>query len=560
MRIFRIILLALLLVLVVALVGGFVIFNKITKGPLPTINGEVQLTGLQDTVTIKRDEWGVPAIYATNTHDLLFAQGYTHAQDRWWQMEWFRAVGDGRLQELTGKNADLLSNDVFIRTIGWRRAANRDLETYDPETMAYLQAFTDGINAYILDKNGGDLAFEYSILGVTGVNIPVRPWTLGDTIVWQKVMSWDLSNQLYDLDRADYVDLLGEDLYNAYKPPYPFDSKPTIVQAEALPITQESSSLAAYQSSATLLPVGDTQLAGNFIPQGFAFGSGEGIGSNNWVVSGDLTESGMPLLANDPHLGIQMPSIWYEIGLHCRPITDECPFDVKGFTFAPFAGIVIGHNNRIAWGFTNVDPDVMDLYNIEINPENELQYKWDGEWRDLTVHEEIIRYGDSDETLTLMVRETHLGPIMNDNRVNDDGTLSGFNNEDPVALRWTALDQSRTLKALFDLDKAQNWDEFRAAASLFDAPSQNLVYADVDGNIGYQTPGLIPVRPAGVSGELPLDGTTSANEWLGYIPYDLLPRVFNPPSGIIHSANEALVIPEYYEQLAEQLADQYGAD
>jgi penicillin amidase len=561
MKLIRNLLLALLLVIVLLAVGGFIVYNDLTRGPLPQISGELRIVGLQDTVEIRRDEWGVPHIYASNVDDLMFAQGYTQAQDRWWQMEFFRATGDGRLQELTGANADLMGSDVFIRTIGWRRAAERDIaEAYSEDTLSKLQAFADGVNAYIRGKSGGDLALSYSLLGVNGVNIPVREWTIADSVVWQKVMSWDLSNKMYDIRRATLREDLGDDLFASYSPAYDYETMPTIVDAAVLPLT-ESSLRASTPSSAALPAPAATTLAGNFQPgTSFAFGDGEGIGSNNWVVSGAMTESGMPLLANDPHLGIQMPSIWYEVGLYCRPKTAECPFNVRGFTLAPFPGVVIGYNDRIGWGFTNVGPDVMDLYTIKVNPENPAQYEWDGAWRDMTLHEEVIRYGDGGEPTTITVRETHLGPVINDNALDENGNSLGFNTEDPMVLRWTALDPQETLTATFEINTAQNWEEFRAAASLFAGPSQNLVYADVDGNIGYQTPGLIPIRPQSNSGLFPIEAVDDTNVWLGYIPFDLLPRVLNPESGYIHSANEALVPPGYYDWLAEQLAEQYGSD
>ncbi|MCU0498572.1 MAG: penicillin acylase family protein [Anaerolineae bacterium] len=545
------------IVLLIVLVGvGAIVFNDLTRGVLPTLNGELNVVGLRDRVEIKRDEYGVPYIYASNTYDLFFAQGYVQAQDRWWQMEFFRATGDGRLQELTGQNADLLGTDVFIRTVGWRRAAEQDISTqYQPDEVALMQSFADGVNAYIGGKSGGDLALQYSLLGVTGVNIPIRPWTIADTVVWQKVMSWDLGNRMIDITRSELIAFLGETMYNDFQPPFPFGEKPTIVTEEDLPITD-----------ATLTPVsaadlGDATLAGGIIPGfGFAFGQGEGLGSNNWVVSGDLTESGKPLLANDPHLGIQMPSIWYEIGLFCREVSAECPYSVRGFTFAAFPGVVIGHNDRIAWGFTNVGPDVMDLYQLEINPENENQYRWDDQWRDFNIHEETIRYGDSAETLVIRVRETHFGPVVTDYPIDDAGNLGGWVNEGALALRWTGIEPQQTLRGVFEINRATNWEEFRAAMSHFAAPSQNLVYADVDGNIGYQTPGLMPVRPGNVSGLVPIAGSSSAVEWLGYIPYDQLPRVLNPERGYIHSANQALVVPEYYAQLQTALADQFGPD
>jgi penicillin G amidase len=560
MKLLRTLLLGLLLIIVVLLLGGFLVFNDLTRGPLPQIDGELQVAGLQDRVEVKRDDWGVPYIYASNSYDLFFAQGYTQAQDRWWQMEFSRATGDGRLQELTGENADLLRNDVFIRTIGWRRSAERDLvERYDEETLAVLQAFSDGVNAYIRGKSGGDLSLDYSLLGVNGVNIPIRDWTPADTVVWQKIMAWDLSGGMGDISRAENITALGEEMYADFDPEYDFDRMPTIVNRSEIPLTDRSlGESASIETVSMRIPL---DVAGNIRPDTrFVFGEGEGIGSNNWVVSGELTESGNPLLANDPHLGVRMPSIWYEIGLFCRPISEECPYNVSGFAFAPSPGVVVGHNDRIAWGVTNVGPDVMDLFQIKLNPENPLQYEWDSQWRDMIVHQETIRMGDSSETITIAVRETHLGPVINDNRIGEDGKPMGFNDENPMVLRWTALDPSQTVKAFLEINRAQNWQEFREALTYFDAPSQNFIYADVEGNIGYQTPGLIPIRPASNTGLVPVEATDDSDIWLGYIPFDLLPRVYNPESGYIHSANEAVVPLEYYDWLREQLGDQYGED
>ncbi len=553
------ILLPLFLIVLLVIVGAVVITNW-TRGPLPLHDGELAVAGLQDTVEIVRDEWGIPHIYASNTYDLFFAQGFTQAQDRWWQMEFYRATGDGRLQELTGQNDSLMRSDIFIRTVGWRQAAERDFEAYSDDAKAVLQAFTDGVNAYIESRPTSQLAMEYNILGITGVNIPLRPWTPIDTLVWGKVMAWDLSgNRSEELIFDKLYNEFSEDFVLDIAPLFPFEDKPTIIFPEDLPLSEDT--LAVLESDTAAVPVGETQFAGNIAPnRRFIFGEGSGIGSNNWVVHGSKTASGMPLLANDPHLGFQMPSIWYEIGLHCRPVSDECPYEVVGFTFSPTPGVVIGHNARIAWAVTNVGWDTQDLYRIKVNPENPLQYEWNGEWRDMTVREEVIRFGDSDETVTIQVRETHLGPIINDNELDENGQPMGFNNENPLAFRWTAYEPGTVFEAVMRLNRASNWEEFREALRYWDTPAQNVIYADVEGNIGYQTPGNVPIRANGHTGVLPVDGTTDAYEWLGYVPFDELPRIFNPERGYIATANQALVPPEYYEQLAENLADQFGED
>ncbi len=569
MKILRIVLLGLVLLVAVVLLGGFLLFNDWTRGPLPQHSGEISISlptgaqsatsaGLTDTVEVIRDAWGIPHIYAKNAHDLFFAQGYTQAQDRWWQMEFWRHIGSGAIQELTGANASVMRQDVFIRTVGWRRAAEKEVATYSAEVLAPLQAFADGVNAYILNRSAGDLALEYNILGLTGVTIPIQPWSPVDTVVWAKVMAWDLSgNRDEELIRSELYDTLGPDLTDVVFPPYPYDSRPTIVTAADLPVSEAT--LTAPDNSAGLTGV-NTTLAGGLTPRDTLFAGDRSFGSNNWVVSGELTASGRPLLADDPHLGIQMPSIWYEIGLHCQPVSEACPFDVRGFALSAAPGVIIGHNDRIAWGVTNVGPDTQDLYRLKVNPDNPLQYEWNGAWRDMTEVEETITFGDGGPPVTIRVRETHLGPIVNDNQISDDGSIGGYNNDDPMAFRWTALDPGTLFQSVLLLNQAQNWEDFREALRYWDVPSQNFVYADVDGNIGYQTPGRIPIRAAGHTGLLPVDGTTDQYEWKGFIPYDDLPRVLNPEAGFIHSANEAVVPPEYYEQLRDKLADEFGAD
>lgn len=560
MKILRYVLLSVVVLIAIVAVAGGILFYSWTQGVLPQHSGEIQVKGLQDTVEVIRDSYGVPHIYAKNAHDLFFAQGYTQAQDRWWQMEWFRHLGSGKLQELTGQSDSLLGTDIFIRTSGWRLSAERDYANMDDSTKTLLQSFADGVNAYILSRPASQLAFEYNALGITGVRITVQEWTPVDTIVWTKVMAWDLSGNMGE-ERyfANFYEVLGEELGKDYLVKYPFGEKTTIIQPEDLPASGEPFAPPPAETAGLTGNFG--ALAGNFDDgTGLAFGRGDGIGSNNWVVSGSKTASGKPLLANDPHLGIQMPSIWYEIGLHCQPITEACPYDLRGFTFAPGPGIVIGHNAHIGWGVTNVGWDTQDLYKLTINPENPLQYEWDGAWRDMTTREEVIRSGDSSETVTITVRETHLGPIINDNSVDDDGKISGFNNENPLVLRWTAHETGTIMTALRLLNRATNWEEFRYALTFWDTPSQNFVYADVEGNIGYQTPGRVPVRANGHTGQLPIEGNTSANEWKGFVPFENLPSVFNPERGYIATANQALVPFEYYAQLAETLSDTFGSD
>jgi len=560
MKVVRRILLILLIIILLLVIGVVAFALDLTRGPLPQTSGELRVPGLQDRVEIIRDANGVPHIYASNLADLFFAQGFTQAQDRWWQMEFFRRTGNGQIQQLTGKTESLMGTDIFIRTVGWRRAAEHDVENYDDETMGHVQEFSDGVNAYIMNRSAGDLAFEYGLLGLTGVNIPIEPWTPIDTLVWAKVMQWDLGGN-YDSEeyRQSFFDQLGQDMFNDFFPGWPFGEKPTIVREEDLPLTAESASAGKLTTVSAAEPgSGERIVAAGSIPldTNFILGAGEGLGSNNWVISGSRTASGRPILANDPHLGIQMPSIWYEIGLHCQPVSDACPLDVTGFAFAPSPAVIIGHNENIAWGVTNVGPDTQDLFRIQVNPDNDLQYRWNGEWRDMTVYDETINFGDGAEPVTIRVRETHLGPIINDNAYDSEtGAISGFNNTDPLALRWTSLDPGTLFEAVIGIDQASNWEEFRDALRKWDSPSQNFVYADIEGNIGYQTPGNMPIRAEGETGLVPSDCAEDACAWQGFIPFDDLPRVFNPERGYIATANQALVPLEYYDQVADELGE-----
>lgn len=528
------------------------------QGPDPDHTGELEVSGLNDTVEILRDEWGVPHIYASNTYDLFFAQGYTQAMDRWWQMEFFRATGRGSIQELTGFNESLMGTDAFLRTMGFVEVAERELaENYDEESLAILEAFADGVNAYIMNRDQSELAMQYRLLGVTGVSVEIEPWTPVDTLIWGKVMALDLGgNRGSELRLSNLMANLEADLLADYVVDWPFGDKPTIVLPEDLPITEETADTDRTEVAEAGIVGIETAMIGDFEMEGnpfMPFGYGSGIGSNNWVAAGSITDTGMPLMANDMHLGIQMPSIWYEIGLHCAPVSDECPFNVAGFTFAPTPMIVAGHNDDISWALTNVGPDVQDLYQIRVNPDNPLQYEWNGEWRDMTVRDEMIEFGNDVDPVPLQVRMTHHGPIIND-------TLESFNNENPLALRWTALEPGQIFVSFRLLNTAENWADFREALSFFDSPAQNFIYADTEGNIGYQTPGRTPIRAPEHTGLLPVPGWTDETEWLGYMPYDNLPRIYNPDRGWIGTANQAVVPLEYYDQVAQELADEFGTD
>jgi penicillin amidase len=525
-----IIILSIILILVIVIgLGGLFIVRR----SFPQTDGSLQLPGLQASVDVFRDSYGVPHIYASNPHDLFMAQGYVHAQDRFWQMEFWRRIGAGRLSEILGPSA--LDQDRFIRTVGWHRTAQQEVELLDESELAVLQAYADGVTAYI-DSHRGRLGLEFTILGFTGVKFDPEPWTPVNSLSWAKVMAWDLGgNRSSELLRANIIARLGLPALNELMPGYPSDY-PVIVSGSL-----NEATLAAVPEQAFNL---------------HAFGFGEGLGSNNWVISGDRTESGKPILANDPHLGIQMPSIWYEAGLHCEPVGPDCPYNVVGATFAGVPGVIIGHNDRIGWGVTNLGPDVQDLFIETVNTENPDQYEFRNRWEDMQIIEERIDVAGQDEPEVVRVRITRHGPIINDVIGGvEEGWSYGWQ---PLALSWTALQPGTIVKSVLMLNQADSWEAFREALRYWDAPSQNFVYADVDGNIGYQAPGRIPIRAQG-DGTVPVPGWSGTYEWIGYIDFDALPNSFNPEKGYIATANNAVVGPDYPYFLSADWAPGYRA-
>lgn len=334
----------------------------------PQTEGTIALDGLSGAVTVQRSELGIPTITASSTDDLFFAQGYVHAQDRFWEMDFRRHVTSGRLAELFGESQ--LGTDAFLRTLGWREIAEQEVAALDETTLSYYQSYADGVNAYLVDRDKADISLEYAVLGLQNAHYEIEPWTPADSVAWLKAMAWDLrSNIETETERAllatTYTDEQVLELY----PPYPFDENPVIVP-EITDVPAATETADAATAGIRWTEVADVVSAVSTL----IGGTGEGIGSNSWVVAGDYTDTGMPLLANDPHLGASLPSVWYQAGLRCSVVSDTCPFDVSGFSFSGVPGIIIGHNASIAWGFTNLTTDVVDLY-IE---------KLDGDryWRD----------------------------------------------------------------------------------------------------------------------------------------------------------------------------------
>ncbi len=544
--------LAWLIVAAVVLFAAALLFGTwlwFTRRPYPQTRGSLRIEGLGAAVEVLRDRHGVPHIYARTAEDLFFAQGFVHAQDRFWQMEFWRRISSGRLSELFGKST--LETDKFLRTLGLYRVAQREVELLSPDVRRWLEAYAAGVNAYALKRRPARLGLEFALLALQGVKVRIQPWSPVDSIAWGKMMAYDLGgNHQTERLQLDLLRSAGRSLWASFFAPYRPD----------MPITVEQKELQKALGAALGLRGGTGRAEGAGRRDGPAVtGLGLGVGSNNWVVSGRRTASGKPLLANDMHLAIQMPSIWYEVALHgvaedgTVKRTEACPFQLRGLSFPGAPGVIAGHNDRIAWGHTNLGGDVQDFYVERINPANPDQYEVNGRWVDMEVRVETIRVHKADEPVLLRVRSTRHGPVLSDRGLWSE--LGGYTvspgREFPegvgftaVSLRWTALEPGRLFEAVLRLDQASNFREFRDALRSWDVPAQNIVYADVDGNIGYQVPGLQPIRARG-HGLAPAPGWTDQYEWTGYIPFDRLPWLFNPEKGYIATANARIADPSY---------------
>ncbi|MGW4160496.1 penicillin acylase family protein [Streptomyces sp. NPDC004788] len=560
------------LVLVLALVGGIGYGGywgvDTVRGSFPQTTGTLKLDKLSGPVEVKRDAYGVPQIYADNEADLFRAQGYVQAQDRFYEMDVRRHLTAGRLSEMFGKSQ--VDTDAFLRTLGWRRVAQEEYDkVLSPETKKNLQAYAEGVNAYLKDRDPSDISVEYAALTLAN-DYSIEPWTPVDSVAWLKAMAWDLrGNMQEEIDRSLMASRLKPSEIAQLYPDYPYALHQPIVGKGAVDkITGKFDPEAEPRDTAGTTGTGDGTATQGIQSQLSALSdsldeipallgpSGSGIGSNSWVVSGRYTTSGKPLLANDPHLAPMLPSLWYQMGLHCRTVSATCGYDVAGYTFSGMPGVIIGHNNDIAWGFTNLGADVTDLYLEKVGTDG---YVVDGKTKPFTVHDETIKVaGGGSRTIT--IRSTEHGPLVSDrstelekvgrsapvgNAAPDRGTGYG------VSLRWTALQPGKSMDAVFELNRAKDFKSFRAAAKDFEVPAQNLIYADTEGNIGYQAPGKIPVRSdaKGYDGTMPAPGWDSKYDWKGYIPFAELPYEYNPKRGYIVTANQAVIDEKKYPHL-----------
>ena len=539
---------ALLLVAFAATVWWFV------YRPLPQLDGTASLPGLQSDVTVERDNWGVPHIRAYSVEDMAEAQGYVMAQDRLWQMDLLRRIARGQLSEVLGPAT--LRIDKEFRTLNFSHAAERDVELMDADARKICDAYARGVNHFI-EQHSRKLPMEFTLL-----KYRPQPWQASDTLVITGYMYRTLADKRSKILHRAIVTAkagpeLARDLYNpeasmdhfiigdpnAERNPHDpsqadADEDDDDDQMDSDDVLKASRGLSASPSAAD-----DPDLISLFASQvkGWLRESNRDIrrslGSNNWVVDGAHTATGKPLLANDTHLELSLPPIWYEVHLTAPG------WNMKGFTLPGTPSVIIGHNERIAWGVTNNGANVMDLYIETFNPANSDEYRVNRQWKKADVYDEVIHVkGAPDEHMKLVV--TRHGPVV------------ARENDKVYAMRWTALEPGGLSNSYGWLGKAQNWRQFREIMSRVWGPAQNVFYADVNGHIGYIMAARVPIRKKG-HGEVPVPGDTDEYEWTGYIPFDQLPQTIDPPSGLIVSANARVVGPDYKPFLTDDWEEPY---
>jgi penicillin amidase len=475
------------LFLLVVVMGFLVFFPSYFFLSKPKHGGKISLDGLVGEVKIITDVWGVPHIYAENEEDLFFACGFIHASERMWQMDLTRRIGFGRLAELFGRA--VLKRDKFVRVMGLKEAAKKDLTEISPQMKDLLYAYSRGINSW-LNTRKGKWAPEFFIM-----RYRPEPWSPLDTIIIKQVMAMLLCTDYpSEVVRANLINRLGP------------EKAREILEKDV----ETPSFVTATSSLSGFLDVAFPQQ------------------SNGWVIAGEWTESGKPLLANDPHLEINLPPVWYEMHLVCPTL------NAIGVTIPGVPWIIIGHNDFITWGVTNSTVDTQDLYLERFNRSGDMY--WDkGEWEPLMKTEELIRVKGKEEPERLEVLWTSRGPVLSPHIITS---------QNPMSLKWTIFEEERTFDAYHLLNKSRNWEDFSAALSLFDSPSQNFVYADKNGNIGSYLGGKIPLRSKEAA-LFPYPSWQNGGDWQGYLEEEEKPNLFNPEEGMIITANDRIVPEDF---------------
>ena len=552
---------AIVLLAAIATSGGYVYLRR----SLPQIDGTTTIAGISAPIDIIRDADAIPHIFAANKADALFGLGYVHAQDRLWQMELQRRIGFGRLSEVLGAAA--VPQDRFLRTVGFGRAAKTAWASTPDWAKQQIGAYVAGVNAFITTHHGSALPPEFSLL-----RFEPEPWSGPDVIVWVKMMAWDLgANYSFELLRHDLVAAVGPERMAQLMPSYPVDGLSILPRrsTDKLPATASSVSTVVKSSVGASSVVASSALSGSWshalaaslstgdpAVREFLLGGAmtEALGSNNWVVDGTLTATGKPLLANDPHLSARLPSTWYLAHV------SGGDFEVIGATLPGAPAVALGRNRFIAWGATNVAADVQDLYRERVDGTGTL-VEFRGAQEPITVIPETITV-KGEASVHLDVRVTRHGPLISDAiNANNAGLKIGPKPAplEPLAFRWVALDpDDSTVPSFLRLNEARNWSQFTDALSDFVSPSQNFVYGDVEGHIGYYAPGRIPIRASG-DGSMPADGSTGAAEWTGWIPFDALPHMYDPPEHFIVTANHRPAPASYPYLLGLEWVEPYRA-
>ena len=492
--------------LIVVGIFSFLFLRNLVLKSLPDYNADLSLSKLKNKVEIIRDKFAVPHVYAENEYDLFFAQGFLHAQDRLFQMDIYRRVGEGRLSEIIGTKT--LKFDSLFRTIGMKEIAVNLNKHISPTSRKIIEAYADGVNAYI-ENQKGKYPVEFDVLDYTP-----EKWEPYQSIMISRLMAWELNiSWLSDLALGEITSRFGEEMAKDIYPTYP-ENGPFIIPKEI-----EKKNLSFF----------DNNLMKNEIDFREAFGfAGTHIGSNAWAVSKNKSATGGALLASDPHLTLSQPAKWYEIHL----VGGE--YDVAGMSLPGTPTIVIGQNKNIAWGVTNIMADDADFFLLKTDSLDENKYLYENNSARFEIKYEIIKVKDS-ASINLKIEKSRFGPIINNvHKVKNQ--INGYK----IAMRWTGQDMSDELFGIALINKAKNWNEFLNGVKHFTVPGQNFVYCDKDGNIGYSPGVRLPIRPQNTL-TLPFPGWTSEYEWKGFVPFDELPKYFNPKENIIVTANNKTI-------------------
>jgi penicillin G amidase len=553
-------------IVILAIVAGVAAYFYARRS-LPDLVGAIQLDGISAPVEIVRDKDAVPHVFASTKLDGLYGLGYVHAQDRLWQMEFQRRLGFGRLSEIFGSAT--LPQDRFLRTVGFGRAAREAWARIPSPTKAQVEAYVAGVNAFLATHRGSALPPEFALL-----RFEPEPWDGADVVVWQKMVAWDLSaNYSLELLRHDILGRVGSERLAELMPPYA-NGGLNILGLSSAEATRTPGGLNTEDFQHRRPTLGTTPAARENVSWTGALSASlsegppsvrdlllggsvtESLGSNNWVVDGTLTATGLPLLANDPHLTARLPSIWYLAHVSAGD------YDAIGATFPGTPAIILGRNRFVAWGATNVAADVEDLFLEKLDASGKFA-EFQGTQEALQVIPEAIRVKGR-EPVKIDVRLSRHGPLVSDainanNAASQTAARRALPPLEPLAFRWTALDpDDTTLVAMMRISEARDWTDFTAALRDFVVPAQNFVYADVAGHIGYCAPGRIPIRARG-DGQLPVNGWTGESEWIGWVPFDQLPRVYDPPEHAIITANQRPMPPSYKHLLGVDWPESYRA-